>query len=81
MRLAVYAWLGAGLVAGAAQAVWLWRAAASWKRPSLVTFVRIPVVVGSLAGAAVAGALTPAAAGWAAGLGTAGLVLLVRSRR
>lgn len=81
MSLGLVLWFALGVAAGMAHAAGLWQSTHRRREGAGSAAWRIPVVVGVLAAAAIAGRLLPAAGGWACGLAGASARLLVRSVR
>ena len=71
MSVLVVVWMAAGLAIGAAHAAALWRHAHRCGHADWSAAWRLPAVATVLVGAALAGALLPAAGGWACGLAAA----------
>ena len=78
MSILLVVWISLGIAAGAAHAAGIWRTThhSGWS-----AVWRLPVVAAVLASAALAGALLPAAGGWASGLAATSAVLYLRSGR
>ena len=81
MSVLVVFWTVAGLGIGAAHAATLWRHAHCRKLADWGAVWRLPAVATVLVGSAFAGALLPAAGGWACGLATTSGVLYLGSER
>ena len=73
-------WLLIGVATGVLHAFALWGAAHRMTGRIGLPW-RLPLVGAALVAAALVGGILPTAAGWAAGLATTGVVLLVRQRR
>ena len=81
MSVLVAFWTATGIAAGAAHAAALWQSTHRHHRTGWSAVWRLPAVAAVLVGAALAGALLPAASGWAGGLVAIGGVLYVWSER
>ena len=81
MSVFVVVWTAAGIAIGVTHAAALWRHAHRGGRADWSAVWRLPAVAAVLVGAAFAGALLPAAGGWAGGLASTSGVLYLGNRR
>ncbi len=79
--MSVVAWTAAGIVIGVTHAAALWRHSHRSGRADWSAVWRLPAVAAVLVGSAFAGALLPAAGGWAGGLAATSGVLYMGKQR
>ena len=81
MSVLLVVWTATGIAVGATHAAALWGRAHRGGRADWSAVWRLPAVAAVLVGAAFAGALLPAAGGWAGGLAATSGVLYLGSQR